>query len=319
MRRGGPRRWVVLAIVVAAVAISLRAPIGISLAGFTAAATSNGTLAADTLAPPTNLTATAGASILLSWTPTVDAYATGYSIERSATSGGPYSTVGSVTPGSAVSATDLPAAGTWYYVLRSTYQAWSSVSSGQVSATLGGLTSTAFSVCTSNAADTSGAGDNNGYEVAGASGCVTDAVVATDSNTGTSTTASCGTVAAPLATKDRHRFWGNSLGLPASVASIDGIRVQANLGLNATGGTTLLCAQLSWDGGTTWTTIKSTSVLVTAVTTYTFGTTSDTWGHVWTPAQFAAGAFRVRLIDAATQTTKQFRLDGVAVSVTYTP
>ena len=41
-------------------------------------------------------------------------------------------------------------------------------------------------------------------------------VFATDTNSGTGGTASCGTGAAPDTTKDRHRFWGFALGLPGT-------------------------------------------------------------------------------------------------------
>lgn len=61
------------------------------------------------------------------------------------------------------------------------------------------------------------------------------------------------------------------------------------------------------------------SVMVAGQTTYVFGSISDTWGWTWTPAQSSTGNFRVRIIDASTLTTKQFQLDYVAVSVTYTP
>ena len=81
----------------------------------------------------------------------------------------------------------------------------------------------------------------------------------------------------------------------------------------------VLCAQLSWDGGTTWTTIESVAVTAAAETTYTFGTTSDTWGHAWSVGQFSTTNFRLRIIDASTVTTRDFSLDYAAISVTYTP
>ncbi len=63
------------------------------------------------------------------------------------------------------------------------------------------------------------------------------------------------------------------------------------------------------------------AVAVTAIaeTTYTFGSTADTWGRSWSAGEISTANFRVHLVDASTQGTKRFDLDYVAVSVTYTP
>lgn len=295
------------------------APGSITLARFTDAAISTGGLSADTLAPPTGLAAAGSSSVSLTWTPTVDTYAAGYDVRRATVSGGPYASVGTVTPGSASSTTDAPGNGTFYYVVRSTYQSWSSADSGEVSATVTSSTSTAFAACTTTAADTSGAGNNNGYQLNPARACVNDASDATDGSSGTGGTESCGTGATPDTRKDRHRFWGHALGLPGAVSAVNGIRVRADLGLNNSGGTTNVCAQLSWNGGTSWTTMKSLAITAVGETTYTFGSMADTWGRTWSVDEFSTTNFRVRLVDASTQTTKRFDLDYVAVSVTYTP
>ena len=80
-----------------------------------------------------------------------------------------------------------------------------------------------------------------------------------------------------------------------------------------------LCAQLSWDGGTTWTTIKTQAITVAAKTTYVFGATNDTWGRTWALTELNTTNFRVRIIDASTIATRNFSLDYLAVSVTYAP
>jgi hypothetical protein len=311
-----PRAWLGPLLLVAVLsAVGAKA----TLANLTDTDTSTADLAADTLAPPTNLVASDGATIALSWTPSVETYTEGYGVYRASTSGGAYGLVGSVTPGTASSTTDNPSAGTWFYVLRSTYDAWSSVDSNEDSAIAGSPVSTSYATCSSNAADTSGAGDNNGYQTNPGRACTDDGLTANDPNSGTGGTQSCGTGATPAARKDRHRYWGYALGLPGTVSSIDGIRVRADLGMNNNGGTTNLCAQLSWDGGSTWTTIQSVAVSGTAQATYNFGSTSDTWSRTWTPSDFSTSNFRVRVIDASTQATKRFQLDYLAVSVTYRP
>lgn len=314
------RRWTSLAASVSLL-LAVALPASTTLARFSDSAASTGSIAADTLNPPTVLAAVGGSSVTLTWVPSLDAYATGYAVYRSATSGSGYTLVSSVTPGSATTTTNSPGVGTWYYVLTTTFQSWSSANSNQASATVSAPTSTAFVTCvgTSNAADTSGAGDNDGYLTNPARACVNDSLYAVDTNSGSGGTQSCGIGATPDVTKDRHRWWGFAFGLPGSVSSIAGIRLQTDLRLDAIAGSTNLCAQLSWDGGTTWTAIKSQAITVAAETTYTFGSTADTWGHAWSLTQLNTTNFRLRLIDASTVAGRDFSLDYVAISVTYTP
>ena len=310
------RRFLTLAFGLSFGATILAPRPAISLARLTAAATSTQAFTADVLAPPTSLAATGGLSAGLTWTITNDAYATGYQVDRATVSGGPYSQVATVTPRSAASTTDTPAAsGTYYYVLRSYFQNWVSVNSNQVSAavTLAPV-ATGYKACTgtSNAADTGG--DGNGYELLPANACADDAAFATDANSGNTTTVSC-----TNAGKDRHRYWDFGLGVPASVLVVSGIQVRADVGQNTTTGTNQVCIQLSWDAGTTWTTAKSVALAGTAIATYNFGAANDTWGRTWTGAQLSNANFLVRVIDVTNQTTKSFFLEYLAVQVTYTP
>jgi hypothetical protein len=166
--------------------------------------------------------------------------------------------------------------------------------------------------CTENAADTGG--DGNGYEVDGGSGCVADGAIASDAGSGTSTVDSCAD-----AGKDRHRFWGYAFGLPATVTSIDGIAVQLVAGMSNSGGTSRVCAELSWDGGATWTAPQSVALSGNSPATHAIGGATDTWGRAWTAAELDAASFRVRLTDVTTQNNKTFRLDGVSIEVAYTP
>ena len=88
---------------------------------------------ADTLDPPTALSATSGVSLDLDWTATVDTYAAGHRILRSSSSGGPYTQIAEVTPRSLVTYSDSSAEGTYYYVARSFDGAWESGDSNEVS------------------------------------------------------------------------------------------------------------------------------------------------------------------------------------------
>lgn len=315
-----PRSSIALAALgVVAMTLTLGPAADRTLARFSDASGVTADMATDTLAPPTSVLATGGATVGLVWTPTLDTYATGYDVYRSSTSGGPYALIDSVSPGTASATADAPGPGTWSYVLRSTFGAWRSSPSVEASATVGGAMTTADVPCATSAADTLGAGDNDGYQTNPSRACARDGLVATDAASGNGGTSSCGAGSVPAVNKDRHRFWGFGLGLPGSVSAVDGITVHAELGMNNNGGTTNLCAQLSGDGGLTWTAIRAVPVAGQAQATYTFGGPGDTWGRSWGLAELTSPAFVVRLIDASTQTNKSFLLDVVTVSVTYRP
>jgi hypothetical protein len=285
-----------------------------TLARFTDSDASTRSISTDTLSPPTNLAATGGLAASLTWVASVDAYAAGYEIWRSTTSGSGYGLVGTVTPGSAASATDSPGVGVFYYVLRSYFQNWRSINSNQTSATISlGPVSTGQRACGASAADTGGDGD--GYETGTASACADDSVAATDVNTGTATrSTTCANAA-----NDRHRFRDFSLGVPTTATLVNGIYVRADVGMNNNGGTSRLCIELSWDGGTSWTAAKVLTLAGTAEALYAFGGPADIWGHVWTGTQLNNANFRVRLTDATNQPNKDYSLDYVAVDVTYVP
>jgi hypothetical protein len=173
--------------------------------------------------------------------------------------------------------------------------------------------STGFLSASANAAHTSSAGDNNGYQTSPANAYGNDSSVATDTNSGTNTNTSC-----TNSGKDKHRYYNYNFNIPAT-AVIKGIQVRLDARADATSGSPKICVQLSWDGGTTWTTVKSTATLKTVETTYTLGSSSDTWGRTWTPGNFSNTNFRIRVIDVASNTSRDFFLDYAAVNVTYQP
>ena len=80
-----------------------------------------------------------------------------------------------------------------------------------------------------------------------------------------------------------------------------------------------MCLELSWDGGVTWTSAKTTPTLTTSDTTYVLGAATDTWGRTWTTSDFLDASFRLRITNVAPSNARDFRLDWVAVQVTYTP
>jgi hypothetical protein len=103
-------------------------------------------------------------------------------------------------------------------------------------------------------------------------------------------------------------------------ATIRGIEVRLDAKVDSIVGTPKMCVSLSWDNGTTWTDWKSTSALTTNEAIYILGSSSDTWGRVWTATELTGvNNFQVRVADVASDTSRDFSLDWVAVNVTYTP
>lgn len=166
-----------------------------------------------------------------------------------------------------------------------------------------------------NAAQTSSAGDNNGYEVTASNAHADGGGAAQDVNSGTNNNSSC-----TQNSKDKHRFYNFNISLPGA-ATVTGIEVRLdarvdNVGSNAP----RICVQLSWDGGTTWTTAKQTGTLTTSEFSYFLGSPSDTWGRAWTLTNLSNANFRVRVIDVASgsgATSRDFTLDWIALRVSY--
>ncbi len=166
-----------------------------------------------------------------------------------------------------------------------------------------------------NAAQTSSAGDNNGFEVNPANAQADGGGVAQDVNSGSNTNSSCTNNG-----KDKHRYYNYNISLPGGV-TVKGIEVRLDAFVDAVGSNApRMCVQLSWDGGTTWTTAKQTPTLSTTETTYILGGAADTWGRAWTATNLSNTNFRVRVSDVATGSganARDFSLDWVAVRVTY--
>lgn len=270
------------------------------------------TFSADTLSSATGVGATTGASITLNWTATSDTYATGHRIFRGTVSGGPYTQIAQVTPRTTVTYTDSPAPGTYYYVLRA-YKLtnWESANSSQASA--GATTNTGYRSCTANAAVTTASGDNNGFQLNAGNACADDAAFAEDTDSGTNTSTLCSNTG-----KDRHLYSNYGFSVPSG-ATINGIEVRLDAWADLTTGAPSLCAELSWNGGTTWTSAKQTGTLTIAQATYTLGSGSDTWGRTWANGEFTNTNLRLRITSVASNNSRDHRLDWAAIRVTYTP
>lgn len=278
----------------------------------TGQAGATGSFTTDPLDPPTGLAVMAGAIASLSWVPTSDHYAGGYDVMRSLVSGSGHLTVASPSPRTVSSYADTPATdGTYYYVLTSTASNWTSAQTAQVTADVF-MGVTGFLACTAHSAELGGDGD--GYELAPENGCVVDAAVAQDVDTGLGAALGCAAVAT-----DKHRFTSFGIALPPAVTSIDGISVRVKAAVDATAGTNRICAELSWDNGLSYTAAQSVDLTSTTLTTHTLGGPAFLWGRAWALGNFSNANLRVRLIDYSSVATRDFSLDSVQVQVNYTP
>ena len=153
-----------------------------------------------------------------------------------------------------------------------------------------------------DAADTGG--DGNGFEVNPTRAYADGAPGYAENNNGSG---------------DRHRYWGyNFSSIPAD-STINGIEVRLDWWLDSTSGSNnRMEVQLSWDGGSSWTSNKNTSGEPTSETTTILGGPADKWGHDWTAAQINDANFRVRIRCNSSDSGRDFYLDWVAVKVYYT-
>jgi hypothetical protein len=167
---------------------------------------------------------------------------------------------------------------------------------------------TGFLNPSANAAQTGG--DGNGYQTSPGNAYLDDGVFAVDTNSGNGTSSSC-----TGSTKDKHRYYNYGINIPGS--NILGIEVRLDAKVDSSSGAPKLCVQLSWNGGSSWTSAKQTPNLVTAEQSYLLGGSSDTWGHAWTLSELSNANFRVRVIDISTSSSRDFSLDWVTVRITY--
>ena len=158
---------------------------------------------------------------------------------------------------------------------------------------------------------TTGSGDNNGFETTPGNATTSNNAYAVDNNSGTGTSSSYTSTQ-----KDRHLFYNYAFGI-TSGATILGVQVRLEAKVDNTSGSPKMYVELSPNGGTTWTTYRNTANLSKTDTVYTLGGTSDLWGRTWTAAELSDANFRVRITNVATNTSRDFSLDQIAVQVTY--
>jgi len=173
------------------------------------------------------------------------------------------------------------------------------------------VTNTGYLQPNADAPVTTGAGNNNGFETNPANAYVLDGLFAVDPNSGTTTS----TLYTDTG-KDKHEFFTYNVTLPTG-ATIRGIEVQLNAKADSALNAPKIYVQLSWNGGTTWTTALGTATLTTTNAPYTLGGPATNWGRTWGTADVSNTNFRVRVINVASSTARTFSLDRIGVRITY--
>ena len=115
---------------------------------------------------------------------------------------------------------------------------------------------------------------------------------------------------ATTAAATNHSYTNHGFGIPTN-NTISGIVVKLELSGNTAAGS--VDVQLSWDGGTSWTSTKNTGTLTTADAVRTLGSPSDLWGRAWSSAEFGNANFAVRVVGSPSSNT--ISLDAIQVRV----
>ncbi len=122
---------------------------------------------------------------------------------------------------------------------------------------------------------------------------------------------------------DKHIFSGYPLTIPPG-ATIVGIQTRLDWWLESTSGTNSMGVELSWNGGTSWTSAKTESTESLSQVTRTLGSSSDTWGHAWSASDLSPANFKVRVTSNCSGnanpscSNRDFYLDWIPVTVYYT-
>lgn len=173
------------------------------------------------------------------------------------------------------------------------------------------------------AAVTSSAGDNNGLEtnpinaVLNGSGNFNDTVYAVSTNSGTAASSAC---SLPNTSSDQHDFfnfgvYGGDSGL-TSDAQINGLTATVDARYDSASGTNTVCAFLSWNNGTNWTTGKNTADINASDSGSTLGGAADLWGRgSWTATELTNANFRMRIMSLVANTARDLSVDYVRISV----
>ena len=155
-------------------------------------------------------------------------------------------------------------------------------------------------------------GDGNGFQTNPANAHIDDSTFAVDTNSGNNTNTTCSDTG-----KDRHVFYSYNVSSVPSGSTILGIEVRLDMMVDFTTGAPKSCIELSWDGGTTWTTAQTSAAFTNSQVSYILGSATNTWGHTWSTSELSN--LRVRITNISSNTSRDFSLDWIPVRVSYIP
>lgn len=167
------------------------------------------------------------------------------------------------------------------------------------------------------AAETTNAGDNDGFETTPTNAFASDNAYAVDTNSGGTP---AGNTTCTATKSDKHRFSTYGMGAIPGGSTISGITVRVDMAVDALTDSPFACVDLSYDAGTNFTAAKQQVLSATAETSYTLGGVADTWGRTWAASELNDTNFRLRVINGATAGSllRDFSLDWIPVSITFT-
>ncbi len=136
------------------------------------------------------------------------------------------------------------------------------------------------------------------------------------------------TYATDKTANDVQGWKGFPISLNSSVQNIDGITVQIEAKISAASTSCQIAVDLSWDGGSTWTTgagtgVKTSTALTTSDVYQTYGSSTDKWNRTWstgdltTTNNFAVRAKVIKSTTANCAAAVTESIDHVRVIVTY--
>jgi hypothetical protein len=115
-----------------------------------------------------------------------------------------------------------------------------------------------------------------------------------------------------------HIYRDYGISIPAG-QEVVGIEVRLDWWLDSTYSTSWIDVELSWDGGNSWSEVRSatTKRRGDGNPTDIEGSSTDRWGHTWTASELSDENFRVRLTLRTNSTYRDFYIDWVPVQVSY--
>jgi len=116
-----------------------------------------------------------------------------------------------------------------------------------------------------------------------------------------------------------NSYWGYTFSLDEGV-QITGIQVRLDADPDKDPINAELAVELSWDGGSTWTTTWYSAQIpqTGARETHILGGPSDTWGHTWVASELGSTSFRIRITATMDGARVKVKLYWVPVTVYYT-